>query len=289
MAKIALALIQLPVWNSRVTNAETDKSEQAEVLTLAESMKVQGQLQPVEVEGPFEGGGYTLVYGTRRRAAALKLGWTEIDATVRPPTDDATRMARNVVENVKRKNLTSYEEARAVQALSDKGLTNGEIANVVGFSSQKVSNLHSRITRLPAPIVEEWKKRNPAATDEFLAEINSDKNFPTAEKKMQRWDERIAEIAAAKEAGQTPGKRGKGKNKDGEGSGSSGYPVSQKRLGHVIDSLASKKLTPELSDDTRNWARALVAFIIQGRETPPTGVPPLPVKMKAEKGDKSGK
>ena len=36
----------------------------------------------------------------------------------------------------------------------------------------------------------------------------------------------------------------------------------------------------ELATDVRTWARALIAYVIQGRETPPSGIPPLPKKEK---------
>lgn len=278
MAKIALDLIKLPTWNSRVTEAD-HKSESAAIEDLAASFKREGQLDPIEVEDNGDGS-YLLVFGRRRRAAAIRAGWTEIEATVKPLTNDNERMIRDLIQNVKRKNLTSFEEARACAEMRTKGLKNNEIAGILGFSMQKVSNLGNRYEKLPVPILQEWRAQNPVATDEFLAEISSDKEFPTPEKKMQRWDERVAEIA---EAGKVPGKRGKGKDKDKEPAGTAGYPVSQKRLSHVIDALGSKKLTPELSDETRNWARALVAFVIQGRETPPAGIPGLPVKASKEK------
>jgi ParB/RepB/Spo0J family partition protein len=285
MAKIALALIKPPTWNSRVTDAEKDKSEQAEITSLATAFKAVGQLQPIEVEGPEADGSYILVYGTRRKAAAKLLGWTEIEATVYPVSTPAQRMARNGIENLKRKNLTTFEEARVFSEMRKVGLKNEEIGANFGISMQKVSNLANRFEKLPQPILDEWKAQNPAATDEFLAEISSDKNFPTPEKKVQRWDERIAEIAEAAKAGKTPGKRGKGKEKNGAG-GSGGFPVSQKRLAHIVDMLGSKRNTPEMSDDLRNYCRSLVSFIIKARETPPTGIPGLPAKAKKEGAEK---
>ena len=287
MAKILISSIDPPTWNSRVTDAEKDKSEAAAIAELATSLKTNGQLQPIEVEGPTNNGRYILVFGTRRKAAAKVAGWTEIEATINPVSTLSQRMARNGIENLRRKSLTAYEEARTFAELRKVGLKNEEIGANFGISPQKVSNLASRLENLPAPIVEEWKNQNPAATDAFLAELQSNKNYPTAEKKMQRWDERVAEMAEEEAAGKKAGKRGKGKDKaDAGGTGSAGFPVSQKRLGHVVAALSNVKGSPDLTTDTRNWARALVAFIIQGRETPPTGIPAMPAKAKTEKGDK---
>jgi ParB/RepB/Spo0J family partition protein len=285
MAKIAIASIKAPTWNSRVTDAEKDKSEHAEIVSLAAAMKSSGQLQPIEVEGPDTDGGYILVFGTRRKAAAKLNGWTEIEATIYPISTPAQRMVRNGMENLKRKNLTTFEEARTFSEMRKAGLKNEEIGANFGVSMQKVSNLASRFEKLPEPILAEWKASNPVATDEFLAELQSDKTYPTAEKKMQRWDERAAEVAESEKDGKKAGKRGKGKDKNGDGSGSAGFPVSQKRLGHIINALSNKKGSPDLADDLRVWARALIGFVIQGRETPPTGIPPLPPKPKKEKAE----
>lgn len=287
MARIALAVIKEPAFDSR-TSKVTDAEEVAEIKSLAESFKLRGQLQPIEVEEVGDGS-FIRVWGRRRIAAAHIAGWTDIEAIVKPLSNDNERMMRNIIENVKRKNLTTYEVARCCAEMRAKGLSNNDIASTLGFSMQKASNLGNRYEKLPAPILEEWKKNNPAATDEFLGEIASDKEYPTAEKKQQRWDERVAEIAAEVAAGKTPGQRGKGKEK-GTGGGGQGFPVSQKRLGHCIEALSNAKGSPALSADVRNWARALLQFIVQGRDMPPDGVPALPAPVaKKEKAPRTVK
>jgi ParB/RepB/Spo0J family partition protein len=284
MSKILLASIIAPTFNSRVLKTGAlAKKEEAELANLAASMKAQGQLQPIEVETTDVEGQHLLVFGDRRRRAALSLGWTDIEATVRPMSTANERALRNGIENVKRENLTSYEVARMCASYRDMGLKDAEIAGQIGIASTTVSNLGVTYRRMPAPILKEWEQQNPLATDRFLRELATEKNYPTPEKIMQAWDVHVAEAASAEaETGKKAGKRGKAKKGDG---GTAGYPVSQKRVGHLIAMLGSKKNTPELSEDTRNWARALISYAVQGRETPPAGIPPIPPKEKTEKKD----
>lgn len=272
--QIPLGLIVLPEWNSRAS-AVTDKGERKELEELAASIKLRGVQTPIEVQA-MDDGKYLLVFGNRRYAAAEIAGLQHVPCIVTATTTENERRLRNIDENLKRKNLSSFEEARIVAELRKMGMNNQDIAGQVKFSMQKVSNLGVCMEKLPAPILTEWKNNHPVATDTFLRELATDKTYPTPEKKMQAWDEAVAEAADAGKTG-----KGRGKAKDKDKGGSAGYPVSQKRLGHCLDALSSKKLTPEIPDETRTWAKALLTFIVQGREVPPTGVPPLPKKEKA--------
>jgi len=73
---------------------------------LADSMKAQGQLQPVVVRP--KDGAYQLIAGERRLRAAQMLGWKEIRAEVRE-MEDREAMEKSAVENFHRANLTSIE------------------------------------------------------------------------------------------------------------------------------------------------------------------------------------
>lgn len=276
--QIPLDLLVIPEWNSRASSVE-DKAEQKELADLAASVKARGVQTPIEVQA-MDDGKYLLVFGNRRVKAARLAGLPHVPSIVTASTTENERRMRNIDENLKRKNLTSYEEARVFAELRKMGLKNPEISSVFGVSAQKVSNLAVCMEKLPPPIISEWKVQNPVATDTFLRELATDKTYPTPEKKMQAWDEAVADAA---DKGKT--KKGRGKAKDSDKGGSAGYPVSQKRLGHCLDALSSKKLTPELPDETRVWAKALLTFIVQGREVPPTGIPALP--KKEPKADKS--
>jgi ParB family chromosome partitioning protein len=107
--------------------------------SLAESVRVQGIVQPVVVRPRVEGG-YELIAGERRWRAAKEAGLPTLPAVVRD-ADDRDSLLLALVENVAREDLSPVEEARAYAALEDEfGLTLGELAERVGLSRQAVSN-----------------------------------------------------------------------------------------------------------------------------------------------------
>jgi ParB/RepB/Spo0J family partition protein len=283
--KISLATIVQPAWNSRLAKAGNQLVvETAKIKSLAASLIAEGQLTPVEVETTDKDGEFLLIFGTRRVAAAKVAGWTEIDATVRPPSQDSERIVRNIVENVKRENLTSYEEARACARLRELGLKNPDIATKVGFSSQKVSNLAVTLERLPAPILAEWQKQNPVASDRFLRELAVEAKYPTTDSILQAWDAKVRETAPTTDSDgeegadatdvREPGKRGKGKGS------SAGVSVNGKVLNHVIDALSSVIGSPDLAPQTRTWGKHLLDYLMLAKDKPPQGIPPIPVVVK---------
>lgn len=284
--KISIDSILAPAWNSRLAKTgDAAKRESLKTQQLAASFLVEGQLTPVEVETTETMGQHLLVFGTRRLAAAKLAGWTEIEATVRKPSTEAERRIRNGIENVKRENLTSFEEARLCAALREIGLKNPDIAVKLGFSPQKVSNLAVTFSRLPPPVLKEWEEQNPVATDRFLRDLATEKNYPTPESIMQAWDDKVRQLAPQAPAegeepteteteARTPGKRGKGKGGNG-----AKYPVDQARLGHLLTVLSSADATPGVAEDVRRWAKHLLDYVVQGKPTPPAGVPPLPAKV----------
>lgn len=85
---------------------------------LAGSMRETGQLQPVMLE-ELADGRFARVFGRRRIAAARKLGWTTIRASVVTPLPDDVRRTIVAVENVQRQDLTPAEETLAVGELME--------------------------------------------------------------------------------------------------------------------------------------------------------------------------
>jgi ParB/RepB/Spo0J family partition protein len=282
--KISLATLVMPAWNSRLPKIDKKAVQLDSLKTqeLSASFLAEGQLTPVEVETTDVPGQHLLVFGTRRVAAAKMAGWDMIEATVRAPSSEAERRVRNGIENVKRENLTSFEEARLCAALRDIGLKNPDIATKLGFSSGKVSNLGRAFERLPAPIKTEWERQNPIATDRFLTDLAAEKNYPTPESIMVAWDDKVrsfkAPDAAPAEPGaepaeeRTPGKRGKGKG------GSAKFPVDGARLGYLLEALSVADKSPGVAENVRKWAKHLLDFVVQGKPNPPEGIPPMPAK-----------
>jgi ParB family chromosome partitioning protein len=144
-------LQQLPVGAIRPNRRQPRRRLDSEsVSELAESVRVQGVVQPVLVRPA--GDGYELIAGERRWRAARSAGLATIPAVVREAEDrDALLLA--LVENVARENLSAVEEARAYATLLDEfGLTLGDVAERVGRSKPSVSN-RLRLLDLPEDVL----------------------------------------------------------------------------------------------------------------------------------------
>jgi ParB family chromosome partitioning protein len=125
---------------------EFDPADMAE---LEASLKASGLLQPITVRR--RGDAYELIAGERRMRAATNLGWTEISAIVRD-FDDQTMLVLALVENLQRANLNAIEEARGYRRLLDEfGLTQQQVADVVGKDRTTVTNL-LRVLTLPSEV-----------------------------------------------------------------------------------------------------------------------------------------
>lgn len=120
---------------------------------LAESIKVQGVIQPIVVREIRDHGGRTfeIIAGERRWRASKLAGLPEIPVVVRE-VDDRTVVAMALIENIQREDLNPLEEAQALQRLIDEfDLTHAQAAEAVGRSRAAVSNL-LRLLELPPEI-----------------------------------------------------------------------------------------------------------------------------------------
>lgn len=116
---------------------------------LEQSIRASGLLQPLTVRR--KGDGYELIAGERRLRAVTNLGWNEVPAIVRD-LDDQTMLVLALVENLQRADLNAVEEARGYKRLVDEfGLTQQQVAEVVGKDRTTVTNL-LRVLTLPEPI-----------------------------------------------------------------------------------------------------------------------------------------
>jgi ParB family transcriptional regulator, chromosome partitioning protein len=145
-------LIQLPVEEIHPNARQPRRSFDEEGASgLAESVRVQGILQPVVVR-TRPGGGYELIAGERRWRAAREAGVPTVPALVRE-ADDRDSLLLALVENVAREQLSPVEEARAYAVLFDEfGLALGEVADRVGRSKPAVSN-RVRLLELPHDVL----------------------------------------------------------------------------------------------------------------------------------------
>src|SRR4051812_22215330 len=117
--------------------------DDSHVQALAGSIALQGMLVPVVVRDA--GDAFELVAGFHRIAAARSLGLAEVPVVVR---DAQTEDADRAVENITRKQLNAYEEAKAVKAMLDRGLTEDGAAQALGWPKTRVT-ARVKILELP--------------------------------------------------------------------------------------------------------------------------------------------
>jgi ParB family chromosome partitioning protein len=117
---------------------------------LIASIKEKGVIQPVLVR-PKEDGGYELIAGERRFRAAKELGFNTLPAIIRD-VQDAEALQLSLIENIQREELNPLEEAQAYQQLiTEFGLTQERIAQLVGKDASSVSNT-LRLLKLPQEV-----------------------------------------------------------------------------------------------------------------------------------------
>jgi ParB family transcriptional regulator, chromosome partitioning protein len=120
---------------------------------LADSIRVQGLVQPVVVRPVEDGNGqdYELIAGERRWRAAQMAGLDTIPALIKPVPDQAAA-AMSLIENIQREDLNALEEANAFHRLIDEfELTHQQVADAVGRSRVAVTN-YLRLLDLSAPV-----------------------------------------------------------------------------------------------------------------------------------------
>lgn len=124
----------------------------AEIVTLSESIREKGVLQPILVR--LQTGRedrYHIIAGERRWRASRMAGLDEIPAIVLDISDrEAMQIA--LVENLVRRDLNPIEEAQGFRRLIDEfAHTQDELAELVGRSRSHVSNM-LRLLRLPEDV-----------------------------------------------------------------------------------------------------------------------------------------
>ncbi len=124
--------------------------DQDALLELAESIKIQGVLQPILVRRALIG--YEIISGERRYRAS-KLAEKETIPAIVYEFEDNQMMEVGIIENIQREDLSVIEEAHSYQMLIDKlGLTQNEVSQRVGKSRSHIANM-LRLLRLDNQII----------------------------------------------------------------------------------------------------------------------------------------
>ena len=130
------------------------RMDEGALYELAESIKVQGIMQPILVRrltSGANGGKYEIIAGERRFRAAALAGLDSLPVLIRDVHDESAA-AMALIENIQRENLNPLEEAQGLQRLvKEFGLSHELAAQAVGRSRSAASNL-LRLLNLAEPV-----------------------------------------------------------------------------------------------------------------------------------------
>jgi ParB family chromosome partitioning protein len=126
--------------------------DEANLNSLAESIKRKGVLQPILVM-KLNDGSYQLIAGERRLRASKIAGLNEIPAIITELSrEDQLEVA--ILENIQRENLNPLEEAEGYKRLMDEfGHTQEQLSEILGKSRSHISNI-LRLLSLPEKVKE---------------------------------------------------------------------------------------------------------------------------------------
>jgi len=144
---VALNKIVAGIYQPRQNFSETELNE------LAESIKLNGILQPIVLRRAGEEDDFEIIAGERRFRAAKMVGLKEIPAVIKKINNhEALELA--LIENVQRENLSILEEAEGYQRLIEEfSYSHEQIAQKIGKSRSHVNNI-LRLRTLPLEVQE---------------------------------------------------------------------------------------------------------------------------------------
>ncbi|HPS64045.1 MAG TPA: ParB/RepB/Spo0J family partition protein [Ignavibacteria bacterium] len=146
------AFIELDIKNIIFNKSQPRENFDEEKLNeLADSIKLNGILQPVTVRQSDTAEMYELIAGERRVRAAMRAGLRTVPAYIYKAQPDSM-MELALIENIQRENLNPIELSNSYQRLIDEyGLTQEQIADKVSRQRSTVANF-LRLQKLPDEI-----------------------------------------------------------------------------------------------------------------------------------------
>ncbi|MGI5894625.1 MAG: ParB/RepB/Spo0J family partition protein [Candidatus Merdivicinus sp.] len=139
--KVINKVVLVPVDKIEPNPAQPRKTFSPEELQeLAESIRENGVLQPVTIRKKAAGSGYELIAGERRLRASKLAGKQEIPAIIVESSGQESAVYA-ILENIQRKDLNLFEEAKALQILIHEwGVTQEEAARKLGKAQSTIAN-----------------------------------------------------------------------------------------------------------------------------------------------------
>lgn len=125
--------------------------ESDEMLSLADSIKENGVLQPLLIRRINNSDYFEVVAGERRLRASILAGIDTVPC-IEMDCNYEKSAVYSILENVQRADLTFFEEASAIaQLVNHFGMTQGEVAKQLGKSQSALSN-KLRLLKLPVDV-----------------------------------------------------------------------------------------------------------------------------------------
>jgi len=152
---------------------------------LVASIKEKGVLEPLLVRPSDVGGRFMIISGERRYRASLEVGLNELPC-IEMDVDDRDVAEISLIENLQRKDLTAFEEADGLRALSERfGYTHEEIAAKIGKSRTTITESLS-LASMPGEIRDICRRADITSKSLLLQVVRQ----PT-EEEMRRFVETI--------------------------------------------------------------------------------------------------
>ena len=143
--------------------------EIGDLTELVLSVREKGVLEPLLVRPSEVGGRFMIISGERRYRASLEVGLVELPC-IEMNVDDRAVAEISLIENLQRKDLTPFEEADGLVALSKRfGYTHEEISRKLGKARTSVTETIS-IANIP-PEIRDLCRRADIASKSMLLQI----------------------------------------------------------------------------------------------------------------------
>ncbi len=159
-----------------------DTFETEALKELAESIKVQGIIQPLTVR-KLANNAYQLISGERRLRASKLAGLTQVPVYIRT-ANDQEMLEMALIENIQRENLNAIEVAISFQRMLDEcSLKQEELGDRVGKNRSTVTN-YLRLLKLP-PVIQAALRDGKISMGHARAMISMD----SIDKQLYAFDE----------------------------------------------------------------------------------------------------
>lgn len=143
--------------------------EIGDLTELVLSIREKGVLEPLLVRPSDVGGRFMIISGERRYRASLEVGLNELPC-IEMDVDDRAVAEISLIENLQRKDLTAFEEADGLVALSKRfGYTHEDISRKLGKARTSVTETIS-IANIP-PEIRDLCRRADIASKSMLLQI----------------------------------------------------------------------------------------------------------------------